>query len=282
LQSKSPASPGQVETGEDPAIAADARGVAPLRGGLGLTAIACIALVVTSAAFMLFPVIDLAVTRLIFTPGSGFTLAQNEGLLALRWAGNSMTAIVGGLALLAILVPAILPRWSGTIRHSHGVFLLTTLAAGSGLIVNGILKNFWGRARPRQTLEFGGDLPFPPAWENVDHCSQNCSFVSGEASTAFWLVALAFIAPKPLRLPVLVATSTFAVAIFLSRIAFGAHYLSDVVIAWAITMVVVAIRRWIFLDRRRAGRNDAFCTGALRQKNLTSAVSPRQDEGGGN
>ena len=117
MQSKSPASPDHAEAEEDPAIAADARGVAPLRGGLGLTAIACIALVVTSAAFMLFPVIDLAVTRLIFTPGSGFTLAQNEGLLALRWAGNSMTTIVGGLALLAILVPAVLPRWSGTISE---------------------------------------------------------------------------------------------------------------------------------------------------------------------
>lgn len=236
-------------------------GMVSLREGAGLTGFACIALIVFSATFMLFPAIDLAVSGLFYTPGSGFALTENEGLLALRSVSGAVTAGMAVIAVLMLFSRAVLPRRFGMIRPSHGVFLLSTLAVGPGIAVNGVLKNYWGRARPLQTLDFGGDWPFTPAWAEVDHCSSNCSFVSGEASAAFWLVALAFIMPRPLRLPTLVAALTFATAASINRIAFGAHYLSDVVIAWAITLVVVAIGRWIFLDRRRATAIDAVFGG---------------------
>lgn len=253
-------------------------GIVSLRGGAGLTVFAFVALIVFSAAFMLFPAIDLAVSGLFFVPGAGFALAKNEGLLALRSVSNAVTVAVALLGVLAICVPALWPRRSVMIRPSHGVFLLSTLAAGPGIIVNLVLKNNWGRARPQQTLEFGGDWPFTPAWANVDHCGDNCSFVSGEASAVFWLVALAFITPRPLRLPVLFAALAFTAAVSINRIAFGAHYLSDVVIAWVITLVVVAIGRWIILDRRRAGTIDAAFAGASRSKNRTAAASPKRDD----
>ena len=53
---------------------------------------------------------------------------------------------------------------------------------GPGLVVNGVLKAFWGRARPSQILEFGGAAQFTPPVQIADQCARNCSFVSGEAS----------------------------------------------------------------------------------------------------
>ena len=245
----------------------------------GLAKFACIMLVVFSAAFMQVPAIDLAVSNVFFAPDDGFALTGNEGLKALRSASSALTVGIASLAVLAIFVPAIFPRWSGMIRPSQGVFLLTTLTVGPGIIVNSVLKNHWGRARPRDTLELGGDWPFTPAWANVDHCSGNCSFVSGEASAVFWLVALACIAPKSWRLPVVAVALMFAGAVSIGRLAVGAHYLSDVVIAWAITLLVVAIGRWLLLDRHRAEAIDTALTGILQLKYRARAALPNKAGG---
>jgi hypothetical protein len=40
------------------------------------------------------------------------------------------------------------------------VFLLLSLAIGSGLIIHAGLKDHWGRPRPRQITEFGGEQSF--------------------------------------------------------------------------------------------------------------------------
>ena len=50
------------------------------------------------------------------------------------------------------------------------VFLLSCLIFGTGVIVNSIFKSFWGRARPNDTLVFGGEQPFTIPWLNVDYC----------------------------------------------------------------------------------------------------------------
>lgn len=269
--------PTPVKSSEKPRLFDRLPDMVSLRGGAGFTGFACIVLIVISVAFIQFPAIDLAVSELFFTPGSGFALAGEGHLQALRIVSDALTLGIAVFAVLALFSRAVLPRLANAIRPSHSVFLLSTLAAGPGIVVNGILKNYWGRARPRQTLEFGGDLPFTPAWANVDHCSGNCSFVSGEGSAAFWLVALAFITPRPLRLPVLVAALTFAAAVSVNRIAFGAHYLSDIIIAWAVTLVVVAIGRWIFLDRQRARTIDSVFAGPVSAENLKAAAMPKQD-----
>ena len=76
--------------------------------------------------------------------------------------------------------------------------------------------------------------------------------------------------PTRLRLPVLSATMLFALAVSLNRVLFGAHFLSDVVIAWAIMLVVMAAGHRLVLHERRAGwidrqigRLGGFAAGAL-------------------
>ena len=85
-------------------------------------------------------------------------------------------------------------------------FLFSCLVLGTGVIVNSIFKSFWGRARPNDTLVFGGEQPFTIPWLNVDYCETNCSFVSGDVSfftlsLLYMSYALPFCARYPLSCP---------------------------------------------------------------------------------
>nr|WP_244635692.1 phosphatase PAP2 family protein [Chthonobacter albigriseus] len=134
------------------------------------------------------------------------------------------------------------------------------LVLGPGLLVNVLLKGFWGRARPVQVIDFGGDHPFSAPWVIAGNCDWNCSFVSGEASSSMFLVALALVGPRAWRTAVATAAVVFSIVMSLNRIAFGGHFFSDVVLAWALTLLVILIAHRIvyapsspFTDERIAG-----------------------------
>ena len=96
------------------------------------------------------------------------------------------------------------------------------------IFVNLILKNFWGRARPNDVVEFGGKESFSPWFEISNVCETNCSFVSGDASVGFSVIILYLITKKIIFL----YASFFAGFVFgLIRIMAGGHFLSDIFFA---------------------------------------------------
>jgi lipid A 4'-phosphatase len=88
------------------------------------------------------------------------------------------------------------------------IYLLGSFLIGPGLISNLLLKDDWGRPRPNSIAQFSGTAPFEPWWRPSEACKRNCSFVSGEASDAFWTVAPASLAPPELR-PIALASAVF-------------------------------------------------------------------------
>jgi len=198
------------------------------------------AVIALSALFLAFPVIDLAVTDLFFRAGDGFAASQVPVLKAFRKTSD----IVLGLLMLGLL-----GRLASALAH-HGsdaftvarrcCYLLVALALGPGLVVNGILKSQWGRPRPIAIDAFGGDAPYQPVWRISDWCQNNCSFVSGEASSAVWFVAALVLVPARYRLAVGIPVVAYAVLLSANRIAFGGHFLSDVVLSWTISGLVFA------------------------------------------
>jgi len=81
------------------------------------------------------------------------------------------------------------------------IFLIATIAIGSGLVVNLGLKDHAHRPRPVHVVEFGGTDEFRPWYRFDGACKINCSFVSGEAATGFWMAAPALLLPPPVRAP---------------------------------------------------------------------------------
>ena len=92
-----------------------------------------------------------------------------------------------------------------------------TLALGPGLLTNVLLKSHWGRPRPIDIVAFGGDQHFVPWWDPRGECPDNCSFVAGEPSGAFWTLAPAALVPPPWRALATVAALAFGAGLGLVR-----------------------------------------------------------------
>lgn len=194
----------------------------------------------TSIFFWLLPEVDLVVSGWFFVPGEGFILSREP---ILQWLRSSSDWMLGGIvvALAARVLWCAVQSSLAWPQVRKPIWLLSGLALGPGLIVNGILKELWGRPRPAQVDVFGGDALYQKVWVISDWCSGNCSFVSGEASSSAWLVAAALVTPKPTRLLATAAAVVYAVSLSLNRVAFGAHFLSDVILAWLICGLIFAL-----------------------------------------
>lgn len=191
--------------------------------------------------FWILPGADLAVTAGFHSLGAGFPLSD---LPALRWLRKSSSWVLGAIVITtlgALIVTARRDGLAGLGRARRAWCVLAGLALGPGLLVNLVLKGYWGRPRPIQTEMFGGDAPYVAPWRITDWCVDNCSFVSGEGASAAWMVAAVALAPEPWRRLLLTPMVTYAVALSMNRVAFGAHFLSDVVLSWSLTAVVMSL-----------------------------------------
>lgn len=179
-------------------------------------------------------------------------------------------------AFLAILGKLIWPRRRMLIEARAAIFLIATLALGPGLLTNVILKDHWGRPRPIDVRQFGGDYRFVPWWDPRGGCPDNCSFVAGEPSGAFWTLAPAALAAPELQPIAYAAALAFGAGVGVLRIAAGGHFFSDVVFAGVFMYLVIwlmygLIYRWpatrideAAAERRLADAGDALAAMARR------------------
>ncbi len=96
------------------------------------------------------------------------------------------------------------------------------------IIVNIFLKSFWGRARPNDILELGGGDNFSAWFQYSDACNTNCSFVSGDASVGFALIAMYFITKNNLFFWLSLLSG---IVLGLVRISEGGHFFSDILMS---------------------------------------------------
>jgi lipid A 4'-phosphatase len=221
--------------------------------------------VVLSVFFLAFPGVDLAVSRAFYVPGRGFVAVSDHILVAFRNSINWLVALAVVAMLASLAMKLARPEQPSPIPLGLTLFLLSSLVLGPGLLVNLILKNLWGRPRPTMIAAFGGSRPYVPVWEISDFCSRNCSFVAGEAAAAAWLIGAALLLPQRWRLPGVVVAVIYAALIGLNRIAFGGHFLSDVLLSFGLTFLVMALLHRLFVERPPAGLADPVLEARLTQ-----------------
>jgi lipid A 4'-phosphatase len=201
-------------------------------------------------AFAFFPALDLKISGLFFDPTARqFTLRHDPWLGHVRDASMWIIAALVAPAGLALAAKCLLPSVRMRVPGRAIVLLLASLALGPGLLVNTVLKEHWGRARPIDVREFNGPDRFVAWWDPRGNCPHNCSFVAGEASGAFWTVAPAALAPAPMRIFAYAAAVVFGSAVGILRMAFGAHFFTDVAFAGVFMFLIVwiihaALYRW--------------------------------------
>jgi membrane-associated phospholipid phosphatase len=201
----------------------------------------------TLAVFAVWPNFDLIVAHQFYDRGGfiGHAALDRLGRDFFRVTPFVVLALYAGLWLAKRY--GAWTRWAPSGRAV--IFLIATIAIGPGVVVNLGLKDHWHRPRPVQTQEFSGPNAFRPWYDDDGACKKNCSFVSGEAATGFWMVAPASVLPPPWRGPAIVAAFAFGVGASLLRMAFGGHFLSDVLLGGLVTLIVIEIARKIVWPR---------------------------------
>lgn len=226
--------------------------LALLRGAVPLWLLTLMA--AASLTFLLLPQVDLAVSGWFARGAEGFPLRFDPLIALVNDNVLKVSRIASAVLLVLFVLGLLLPRgtWLGRNRRVLA-YLFVALAIGPGLIVNTLMKEHSGRARPVQIEPFGGSRQFTPAFVIADQCERNCAFVSGHVAAATMPVAGYFVASTRRRRRLWLAGGvTLGLAVGLARLAAGAHFLSDVVVAMFITWIVCALVAAAMLARPAA------------------------------
>lgn len=203
-------------------------------------------LLVTTGVFQLvfaiWPLFDIEFSQLFVQADGSFWLAKSVFAEELRmpiWLASVAVAVVAALLLAVSLLRGAKAQTSWRLW----AFVTTLYIVGPGLLVNVLLKQNWGRARPVTIEAFGGDKLFTPPFEIAGQCASNCSFVSGEAASAAVMaivLAVCFAGglAKPWRTAIYVALAALFMLASGMRVASGRHFLSDVVFAGMFMLII--------------------------------------------
>ena len=191
----------------------------------------------TALLFIVFPGIDIFISRLFFD--QGFYLGR-------EWWTALMHESMGYFLVLSLASVIALYAWNKLAKRNlcridgrRVVYLFLVLFLGAGLIVNVVLKDNFGRARPRDVVEFGGYKQYTAPFVVGGQCGKNCSFSSGEAAGGFFALALALALSR--RRAALVVAAGFGAFVSFCRIASGAHFLSDTVVSFFVMLIVADV-----------------------------------------
>jgi len=172
-----------------------------------------------------------------------------------------LIAVVAVAAVLAIVWGTLSP--ARRMLRLYGLFFLLSIALGPGLIVNTVLKDHFGRPRPRNIVEFGGQKEYlPPLVPGEQGVGK--SFPCGHCSVGFILVVFYFLLRRKRpgsALAVLAAVLLFGTLLGIGRIAGGAHYASDVLWSGLISFGVGWVLYYFVLNI--PAREDAYAAGRV-------------------
>lgn len=156
--------------------------------------------------------------------------------------------IVCGIAFISLVISP----WVEKLKPFRKICLVLslTLSIGAGLITHCILKECWGRPRPRQIVDFGGSQSFrayyQPLFNKAPEPSK--SFPSGHSTCGFYFFSLYFLAKRHrfsfLAKGFFIFSLVLGCMLSAARVVQGGHFISDVFIA-AIIMWLTAY----FVDR---------------------------------
>ena len=207
---------------------------------------------VTLVIFRTYPEIDTVISQWFFTSGEcwqdqkppncgRFTLLHDTDWRDFRSFGYRLPTSFGLVMVFYLLILLSRKIPASNSELSKPIISLLVLLVGPILLVNLILKELWGRPRPYQTEQFGGEFPYVSPGTITDFCQSNCSFVSGEASAAFWMMTFILFVPGIWRWVFGIGIAALSTGISLLRVSFGRHYISDVIMSALFTLLIFAI-----------------------------------------
>ena len=223
------------------------------RDVFGIPVVGLILFFAFAGLMLAFPGIDLATSALFYTPGLGFELLGRpwERVIyhSVEWLMVGVNLALVGLWLFNRTIGRNRGRQLLGFTGRKLGLLLCLLALLPGLLVNQVLKENWGRARPVNVTEFGGEQRFTPAF--VYSGQTGGSFSSGHAAAACYLVAVAAVL-RGVRSRWVIIAALYAALVGFGRIAAGGHFVSDV-----LTSAFLVLFGYLVLQRLFTGQSSA-------------------------
>lgn len=136
----------------------------------------------------------------------------------------------------------------------HALYLVVVLALGSGFFVHAVLKDNWGRPRPKQVIEFGGKQEYRPFYKPnfFNKPEPSRSFPCGHCSVGFYFFAFVFMGwrlnKKWLTYSGWMLATTLGILLGITRMAQGGHFFSDVLISALIMWLTALICDWLIYE----------------------------------
>lgn len=189
------------------------------------------------------PTLDLAIARFFYENGS----FQKNGFLTLFYKWGTWPAwLAAGFFI-----------WKLKVYKKFAVLYIATFALGAGFFTNALLKNFWQRPRPVQTLEFGGFSPYHTFWTPLtENLMEPCrSFPCGHATMGFIFITLCMIGyrtkDKILFYSGVFLTLFLGLGLSITRIAQGGHYFSDTLASFLVMwLTTISVDAYLFKRTR--------------------------------
>lgn len=222
---------------------------------LGIAPAFIIVWVVLGIVFKAHPEWDIAFSHLFYTNGTGFLINDKNLFGNVIYRGvHYATAVLIAFYVIYLVIAYVKKKetFLGISRKTI-LYMAIVLALGPGLVVNFVLKEHIGRARPANVEYFESEKAIhTPAFTFSNQCKSNCSFVSGHASFGYYWVVLGFIAATATARCKGIAFGVFmGVGIGLVRIMQGRHFLSDVIFAFFFVYAVAAIVHYFMYVRTK-------------------------------
>ncbi len=173
--------------------------------------------------------LDIYLESLFYKQGSGWYLKDYFLVQWLYDYGQYPGIICSVTGLVGLIFSFIIPRWRRYRKVFAFLFLLMLI--GSLLLVNFTFKDHWGRPRPREIVQFGGEYDFVEHWL-MGPTGPNSSFPSGHAAAAFYMIFPYFLLRdnrRKLAQFFLITGVGYGLLMGLGRMIQGGHFASDVI-----------------------------------------------------
>ncbi|MBU1667358.1 phosphatase PAP2 family protein [bacterium] len=197
----------------------------------------------------LFPEIDLAISSLFFEEGEGFYLNNEPIFKAIYKSVNILVPLITVAIVGGYIYQLFRKKAFQKFNKRALVYLFLVFSIGSGIVVNLGLKESFGRARPMEIIQFGGNKEFSPAAViNDKYINQCASFSCGHCSFALGFIAFYFLFRKSW---VLVLTLGYGLLVSFGRVAQGGHFFSDFIFSFIVMFFSAKIIYYYMYERKR-------------------------------
>ena len=190
--------------------------------------------------------VDMKAAAFFFNANSGWIYKDAEPVRALYLFGTMPGLALALISLSIFFLGFIQPKWQAY-QKPMLVIVLTTIL-GAGVLVNGILKPYCGRPRPREISVFNGQWEFCPPCFN-DAPGKGLSFPCGHCTMAFIFVTLIYLRPKSPAIAYGGALFglVYGILMGVARAAQGAHFVTDTLWSFGVLVIISLLLNYILI-----------------------------------